>query len=303
MKKAVIFGGGGQDGFYLTELLRSRNYHVICTARGRQNIINCDVSDFVSVHSLLTTHQPSFIYNFAAKSTTSHEAVFANQKAIVDGTLNILESARIVCPHARIFITGSALQFENNGQGIHEEFPLVNSSIYATQRNCSLQLARLYRKEFGLLVYFGYLFHHDSPFRSDNHIASKIINYGVAIKKNKIGSIELLNPLFEKEWTFSGDTMEAVQMLMEQETIFEAVIGSGNPFSIKDWGVLCFDMLGLQFEKHLNYSNQNNWRHERIFCQPRLIYSLGWSPKVGFRELAQLMLKKSLNDVCNSCLL
>ena len=138
----------------------------------------------------------------------------------------------------------------------------------------------------------GYLFHHDSPRRDERHIAMKIVNTAHRIKAGDNKKIYIDNIFFEKEWTYAGDAMEAVFALVNQSSIQEAVIGSGKPFSIKEWAELCFRILGLTFEDFLEKTDNIPRESKRIFCLPKRINSLGWKPKIGFEDLAFLMTKK-----------
>jgi GDPmannose 4,6-dehydratase len=292
MKTALIFGAGGQDGFYLSNILKREKINVCVTGVNKPGLIECDVGDRQVVERLIQGQRPSLIFHLAAKSSTQHEALYSNQKAIVDGTLNILESVTKHCPASKVFLAGSALQFQNDNQAIHELTPFDNKSAYAAQRNSSVSLARYFRESLGVNVYVGYFFHHDSPRRDDRHIAMKIVNAALRIKAGANKKIYIDNIFFEKEWTYAGDAMEAVFALVNQSNIFEAVIGSGKPFSIKEWGELCFGILGLTFEDFLEKTDNTSHESKRIFCFPRRINSLGWEPKIGFEEMAFLMAKK-----------
>ena len=90
--KALIFGSNGQDGYYLSNLLRLNKIEVIGVDRSLNTEFSGDVSNFESVQSLIKFHLPEYIFHFAAISSTKHYALFANHATISTGTLNILES-------------------------------------------------------------------------------------------------------------------------------------------------------------------------------------------------------------------
>jgi GDPmannose 4,6-dehydratase len=164
---AIIFGANGQDGRYLKYLLEKEGKKVDCISRSGENIIG-DIREFSFVEEQIKKKQPKYIFDFAATSTTKHSALFENHQTICNGTLNILVSARLHCPDSKIFISGSALQFRNDGNPIDEKTSFEGSSPYSVSRIHSVYFARYFRNSFGLQTYVGYFFHHDSPFRSDS---------------------------------------------------------------------------------------------------------------------------------------
>ena len=233
--KAIIFGINGQDGQYLNKLLSSNKIKVIGVSRSGEQWIKGDVSDFSFVESLIRQHKPDYIFHFSAISTTKHSALFDNHKAISTGTLNILESVKNHCPKCKVFLSGSALQFENKGLLIDEKTSFEAKCPYSIARIQSVYAGRYYRDAFGLQIYFGYFFNHDSPLRTEQHINQKII---LAVKRINHGSnekLELGDIDVRKEFNFAGDIVEAIWMLVNQNVVFEAVIGNGKAYSIKDW--------------------------------------------------------------------
>ena len=113
--KAMIFGSAGQDGSYLAKLLEQQDIAVIGIDRSPGQI---SISDYPAVQDLFDSHQADYIFHLAANSTTRHEVWQENHDTLCTGTLNILEAARNITPGAKIFISGSGLQFENKGRPI-----------------------------------------------------------------------------------------------------------------------------------------------------------------------------------------
>src|SRR4030088_2180660 len=130
MAKAIIFGASGQTGTYLGEVLDRLGYDVIKSSRTSSSC-PVDIAEFVGVEKLIATQGPDLIFHLAARSTTRHEALFDNHSAISTGTLNVLEAAKRHVPGARVFITGSGVQFVNLGKAINEEPPFEAFSPFA----------------------------------------------------------------------------------------------------------------------------------------------------------------------------
>ncbi len=291
--KALVFGSNGQDGYYLKEICCENEVEVVPVSRS-VGIIG-DVSDLEFVKHLVGQHRPEYIFHLAASSTTKHGALFDNHQTIATGTLNILETAKEYAPNAKIFITGSGVQFKNNGQPINENDEFEASSPYAIARIQSVYAARYYRT-LGLKVYIGYLFHHESPLRKENHLSQKIAS---AVSRIATGSEEILeigDISVEKEWTFAGDVIQGIWTLMSQENIFEAAIGSGIYFSVKDWLKICFEQINLNWEEYVKIQQGFIPEYKRLVSDPGTINQLGWTPKVSLSQLAQMMVIEKVKN-------
>jgi GDPmannose 4,6-dehydratase len=280
---ALILGGGGQDGHYLHECLVERGIASICMPRS-----GVDVSDFNAVEAIISSVRPSYVFNLAAASTTRHDALFENHATISTGNLNVLEAVRLRCPNAKVFITGSAVQFENNGTPIDENNAFKASSPYAIARIQSVYAARYYRS-LGLQTYVGYLFHHESPLRKPNHVSKMIVDAANRIAEGSDEKLVVGDIYVVKEWTFAEDVVEAILTLVGQNDIFEAVIGSGEGHSIREWIELCFGMVGLDWKDHIIERQDFSAEYKTLISNPLLIKSLGWGPKTSFKDLATMM--------------
>src|SRR5205085_129762 len=144
---------------------------------------------------------PDYIFHLAANSTTRHEAVFDNHAAISTGAINILEAAYRHSFQSRVFLSGSAAQFENDGTPIDEDTPFAALNPYAVSRIHSVYAGRYYRS-LTLKVYVGYFFNHDSPLRTERHVNQKI---ALAARKIAAGSrekLEIGDASVKKEFNF-----------------------------------------------------------------------------------------------------
>ncbi len=292
-KVAIIFGSGGQDGFYLSDLLTNIGVNVIKISRNSGDVIG-DVSDREFVEENIKLYTPDFIFHFAAVSSTRHDYIFQNNEAISNGTINILESARLFSPNTKIFLSGSALQFTNKGIPIDEKAPFDLTSTYSISRIYSVHMGRYFREKFGLKVYIGYFFNHDSPLRGESHINQKIVAHAVRIKNGSneelvIGDIEI-----KKEFNYAKDLMNAIWMLINQDLIFEAVIGSGKSYTIKEWVEYIFKKLNLNWENHIRLNESYISDYKELVSNPQTLKKIGWEPKTNFYELADMMLDSEL---------
>lgn len=285
--KAIIFGANGQDGFYLCQVLRAHGIETIGTSRsGDWRRVN--VADFAHVEVLFREALPDYVFHLAANSTTRHDALFENHETISTGALNVLEAARRFVPQAKVFLSGSGLQFKNEGHSIAEEDPFEASSPYSIARIQSVYAARYYRG-LGVRAYVGYLFHHDSPRRGPKHVSQLVAQAARRIASGSDETLELGDISVEKEWTFAGDVARGMLTLISQEQVFEANIGSGEGYSITEWLEACFGAIGRPWREHIRLRDGFRAEYPRLVSNPARIQSLGWKPTVGFEALASMM--------------
>ncbi len=287
--KALIFGAAGQDGQYMGRLLDERRIRWLGVAR-QSGFLQGDVADGEFVSRVIAEYRPTHIFHFAAKSTTRHEVLVENHRAITTGTVNILEAARLFSPTARVFLSGSALQLKNIGLPIDETAAPDPSSAYATARIHSLFCARYFRRQFGMLVYFGYFFNHDSELRGPQHINRLIIDVANRIAVGSDEKLTIGDPTVRKEFNYAGDMMRAVWTLVNQDRLFEVVLGSGEAHSLQEWIDYCFDRLGLVARDHVVADETFRADYPILVSNPALIRSLGWAPTMGFHKLADMMM-------------
>ena len=106
-----------------------------------------------------------------------------------------------------------------------------------------------------------------------------------SIEKLEIGDMSVV-----KEWSFAGDIVEGIWLLVNQNRIFEANISSGIGFSIKEWVELCFNLIGKNYNDYLIENNNFISSYKKLVSVNDLIVSIGYKPKIDFKQLAILMM-------------
>ena len=287
---ALIFGAGGQDGFYLRQLCNELGIASVGISMFPETgCIQGDISDYTQVEGWVKQYRPTYLFHLAANSTTNHQALFENHNAISTGTLNVLECVRRHSPGTHVFITGSGVQFRNVGQPISEQDEFEARSAYAVARIQSVYAARYYRT-LGVRAYVGYLFHHESPRRTDDHVAKMISSAVRRIARGSTEKIRLGDMSVRKEWAFAGDIVHGIFTLVNQGTVFEATIGTGQAYSIQDWLEQCFRIVGKDWREHVDLERPFTPEYSCLVSNPKTIRSLGWVPKMDFPGLASLMM-------------
>jgi len=290
--KALIFGANGQDGYYLSQLCKQQGMEVIGISRSGNWHLG-DVSNYQQVEQLIQNYTPHYVFHLAANSTTRHDALFENHQTISTGTLNILEAVYKHSPKTKVFIAGSGLQFKNDGYPILEQTPFAATSPYAFSRIQSVYAARYYRN-LGLFVYIGYLFHHESSLRKPSHVSYKITQFVKNIVLEQQEILELGDISVEKEWTFAGDVVKGILTFVQQDSLFETVIGSGISYSIQDWLEECFKLIDKDWRNYVKLKEGFTSEYKRLVSNPKLINSLGWFPVIDFSQLASMMMNSKV---------
>jgi GDPmannose 4,6-dehydratase len=286
--KAIIFGASGQDGFYLTQLLAQQDVSVIGVSRSG-GFLNIDISDFGQVGDLVKKYRPDYIFHLAANSTTRHDAIFENHETIATGTLNILEAVNQYSPETKVFISGSGLQFENKGVPIKETDPFEARDAYSVSRIQSVYAARYFRR-LGLKVYVGYFFNHDSPRRTERHMAQKIASAARRIAKGSDEQLVIGDLSVVKEWAFAGDVVNGIWLLVNQDVVTEANIGSGKGYSILDWVEICFEIIKKDYRNYLIKNIGYKAEYKQLVSDNLIINNLGYKTNISIKELARMML-------------
>ncbi len=294
--KAVIFGSNGQDGYYLKRLVEANGLKCLTVSRASANMLG-DVSDFQMVSGIIQREIPDFVFHLAAVSNEAHSFIFENHSAISTGALNILEAVRLYAPYAKVFLSGSGLQFKNVGLQIDENSPFELNSIYSVARIHSVLMSRYFRDFFGVNVYVGYLFNHDSPIRSERYLCQKVAQTAVKIKLGFQSELVLENMGSIREFAYASDIVEGIWFLVNQEESFEAVIGTGIGYSLLDWIERCFDSVKVDWRSHVSFKIEQPSARPALVSRPVTINNIGWYPRYSIDKFAEVMVAGAYSKI------
>ena len=305
MKKALISGCSGQDGYYLSKFLKEKGYIVyglerrIVPEREKIDIIiiPCDITNYSSVFNAMKEVMPDEIYHLAAQSDVgySFKDPFQTLDTNINGTLNILESMRNLVPNAKMYFAGSSEMFgkaeetpQNENTKFHPRSP------YGVSKVAGFYLCQNYREAYNLFICNGILFNHESPRRGKEFVTRKITSTIKKIIEGKANKLRLGNIDAKRDWGFAGDYVEAMWLMLQQQVPDDYVIATNETHSVKEFLDEAFKIAKLDTEDYLEI-DINMFRPSDII-QLKGDYSkakekLGWEPKIKFKELVKLMME------------
>ena len=321
-KVALITGINGQDGSYLAELLLGKGYEVWGilkrnsvsenqTSRISDKIfsrINLEYGDMLDMPSLLKVLQksnPDEIYNLAAQSHVriSFDQPVYTTHTIATGTLNLLESIKIICPKAKLYQASSSEMFGNNidEDGYQRETtPMDPVSPYGCAKVYAYNLCRNYRNSYGMFISNGILFNHESPRRGSNFVTGKVAKEAVKIKLGITDKLSLGNLQASRDWGHAKDYVEVMWLMLQQDTPGDYVCSTGVSHTVKDLVKHVFDRVGLDWEKYV-ITDEKYYRPEELTnlkgdCT-KMKTDLGWKPTYTFESMMDEMVDYWLNKL------
>lgn len=329
-KKALITGITGQDGSYLAELLLSKNYKVfgivrktshfkyanIAHIQDRLTLIQADLLDAVSiVNALRKTGKVDEVYNLASQSSPgeSFRQPVHTAEITAVGAQRIMESIKDLSPNAKFYQASSSEMFGWVKEIPQKETTYFNpANPYAAAKLYAHNIARIYRKSYGMFIACGILFNHESPRRGLGFVTQKVTyaaacaKLGIKTSKHlneegepivKKGKVAMGNLKAKRDWGFAGDYVESMWKMLQQKKPDDYVIGTGETHTIEKLCAEAYDYVGL------------NWR-DYVFVDKRFVrptetgplvadYSkakkvLKWKPKTTFKKLVHMLVDSNL---------
>ena len=309
MPKALITGITGQDGSYLAEALLKKGYEVVGMVRrsstvnyeriahiqGSIEFVNGDLLDQISLIDAIKLHEPDEIYNLAAQSfvqTSFGQPVLTGETTALSVT-RMLDAIRIVDPNIRFYQASSSEMFGKVAEVPQtESTPFHPRSPYGVAKVYGHWITVNYRESYNLHASSGILFNHESPRRGLEFVTRKI-SYGVAsIKLGLEEKLSLGNLDAKRDWGFAGDYVEAMWLMLQQETPDDYVICSGMTHSVREFCDLAFSHLDLNYEEHV-VVDERFFRPAEVdllvgdYSKAKKI--LNWKPVTSFEDLVAMM--------------
>tara|TARA_B100002052_G_scaffold285780_1_gene298951 strand:+ start:818 stop:1864 length:1047 start_codon:yes stop_codon:yes gene_type:complete len=275
MKKvALIFGVTGQDGSYLSEFLLKKKY-IVHGVKRRSSSLNTgridhiyqdphqkkrnfilhygDVTDSISVSSIIQKVKPDEIYNLAAQShvAVSFEVPEYTANADAIGALRILEAIKFhrLEKKTKFYQAGTSEMYgkvrqvpQNEKTGFYPRSPYGVAKVYAHWITVN------YREAYKIFACNGILFNHESPVRGETFVTRKIVMGLCRVKFGMQKKIFLGNLDAKRDWGHASDYVEAMWKMLQQKKPQDYVIATGKQHSVKQFVEMVLNELKIQFK-------------------------------------------------------
>ena len=319
-KRALITGITGQDGSYLAELLLEQGYEVVGTVRrssapnlwriehllNRVTLKPADLLDQLSLLRVIDEVRPTEIYNLAAMSfvPASWDQPMLTGEFNAQGVTRMLDAVRRVDPSIRFYQASSSEMFGKVRQVPQTELtPFYPRSPYGVSKVFAHYITVNYRESYNLFAVSGMLFNHESPRRGLEFVTRKVTDGVARIKLGLAKTLSIGNLDAHRDWGFAGDYVRAMWMMLQQDLPDDYVIATGVSHSVRDLIEIAFTHAGLEWQSHV--------RVDPALLRPAEVEhllgdaskaraELGWTPRVGFRQLVEMMVDADLERVASA---
>ena len=313
-KIALITGINGQDGSYLAEFLLDKDYVVHGTLKRNsvaenqtarldnvyENVIlhYADLTDIPSLISVIQKVMPDEIYNLAAQShvrISFDQPIYTSQVTGI-GTLNLLESVKLIKPNTKIYQASSSEMFGNSidYDGYQRETTPMNPvSPYGCAKVFSYNICCNYRNSYNMFISNGILFNHESPRRGTNFVTNKVCKEAVKIKLGLSNELKLGNLEATRDWGHAKDYVRAMWQILQLENPDDFVCSTGTSHSVRELCDYVFNSLGLNYKDYVS-TDEKFLRPEELHDlkgdSSKLINKTGWFNEYTFETMLDEMI-------------
>ncbi|HWQ99218.1 MAG TPA: GDP-mannose 4,6-dehydratase, partial [Candidatus Methylomirabilis sp.] len=266
MKKALITGITGQDGYFLSKFLLGKGYDVHGFARRNSQMalgtLACldasdrdrikmhwgDVLDHPFVDQLVRMNLFDEIYHLAAQSFVGLS--FDNPQATYDininGTMNFVNAVKEYSQRTKMYFAATSEMFGKvEALPQNEQTPFHPRSPYGVAKLAGFWSMKNYRESYGLFFANGLLFNHESEMRGPEFVTRKIAAAAARISRGDAQPLRLGNLEAKRDWGFAGDYVEAMWHILQQPEPDDFVIATGSNHSVRDFVDKAFGHAGI----------------------------------------------------------
>ena len=322
-KIALITGITGQDGSYLAEVLLNKGYKVHGIVRRValedethrlwriRKILNdiqlhsASLESYSSLFKIIHKIKPDEVYHLAAQSYVSYsfEDEFSTFNSNINGTHYVLSAVKEFANDVKFYFAASSEMFGKVKESPQNEntnfFP---QSAYGISKVTGYYLVKNYREAYKLHASNGILFNHESPRRGFEFVTRKISHAAARIKKGLQKKLKLGNIKSKRDWGHAQDYVEAMWLMLQQNTPGDYVVGTGIAHSVENFAEKAFKHVGLNFKDHIIIDN-NLLRPTEVDSllanYSKAKQNLKWKPKKTFNDLVSDMVESDLEFVTN----
>jgi GDPmannose 4,6-dehydratase len=314
MRTALVTGCTGQDGAWLSQLLLNKGYSVLGLYRRVANdtfgrlreldlldnanfqLVPGDVTDPTGINRLFSDYEIDEVYNLAAQSFVKESFNTPITTSIINGMgpAYILEAIRLFSPQTRFYQAGTSEEFGHADyrEPMNEETILHPRSPYGAAKVYAHHITRIYREAYGLFACVGLLFNHESIFRGEEFVTTKVCKGAAEIAHGKRSALQLGNLDARRDWGCAKDYVRAMHLMLQRPEPDDFVIATGESYSIRDLCQVAFEYFNLVWQDHVE-SDTAHTRPSDVNCligdASKAAMLLGWRPNIAFKDMIQEM--------------
>lgn len=299
-RRVLVTGAGGFIGSHLAERLAAEGCHVRALLRysstgsrgwledsaadSGMEVLLGDVADRDCVRSAVEGMDTVFHLAALIGIPYSYEAPQAYVRTNVEGTVNVLQAARLADVRRIVHTSTSETYGTSRRVPIDEDHPLQGQSPYSASKIAADKLAESFFRSFGTPVATVRPFNTYGPRQSARAIIPTIIAQALAGGPVRLGS---LHPT--RDLTFVDDTVTGfISAASADDAVGRTVnLGSGREISIGDLARSIIDRIdpSIEIVTHADRVRPPLSEVERLIADNRLAADLlGWSPSVMLDE-------------------
>jgi len=304
----LITGIAGFVGKYLVEYLlkRDKNVKIFGTylaekdSPGSSNnfsqvkFYQCDISNRLEVDGVIRASRPDYIYHLAAMSSGSESDRKKVFNVNVGGTVNILQSCKIINKKIRILLASTSYIYgsSKNCLPFKESDPENPVGIYAESKLAMEQRAEEFLSD-KIEIVISRAFNHTGPGQTENFVVPAFAKQIAEIEKRicepiiKVGNLDAVRDFLDVR-----DVTRAYYVLIKKGESGEIYnIASGGKYRIRE---ILDRLLSLSGEKINIIKDRERMRPSDIACSvgsyEKIKKEFGWEPKIDFSETLKLTL-------------
>tara|TARA_R100000664_G_scaffold31141_1_gene44468 strand:- start:22905 stop:23891 length:987 start_codon:yes stop_codon:yes gene_type:complete len=315
-KRALVTGISGMDGSHLADFLLEKGYEVFGVERrastknirntshllDKVNFIMGDLSDQNSLLRCLNEAQPDEVYNLAAQSFVAESWNTPEQTSEITGlgVLRMLEAIRMYGKELKFYQASSSEMFGRMSENpANEKTPFYPRSPYGVSKLYGHWITKNYRESYDMFNCSGILFNHESERRGHEFVTRKITDGVAKIKLGLADDITLGNLDALRDWGYAPDYVEAMWLMMQQDTPDDYVIATGESYSVRDFLTEAFKHIGItDWSKYVKQDPRFMRPAEVDYLKgdaTKAENELGWRRKTSFPALVAKMVDNDVN--------